>query len=77
MTLRIRAKAIAHQNPSTENPGVNSAASKTRTALMTNKNSPNVIKLIGSVRSTIIGLIVKLIRMITTTRIIPERRLLM
>jgi hypothetical protein len=36
----MRAKAKAHQNPSTENPGVNSAASKTTTALMTNKNSP-------------------------------------
>jgi hypothetical protein len=74
--LRIIAKAMAHQNPSNVNPGISSAASNTKTALMTNKKSPNVIKLIGSVKSTIIGLIVKLIRMITTTRIIPERRLL-
>lgn len=73
--LRIIAKAMAHQNPSNVNPGISSAASNTKTALMTNKKSPNVIKLIGSVKSTIIGLIVKLIRMITT-RIIPERKLL-
>jgi hypothetical protein len=76
MTLRIRAKAKAHQKPSTENPGVNSAASKTTTALITNKNSPKVIKLIGSVNRTSKGLIVKLIKMMTTTRIIPESRLL-
>ena len=76
MTLRMRAKAKAHQKPSTENPGVNSAASKTTTALITNKNSPKVIKLIGSVNRTSKGLIVKLIKMMTTTRIIPESRLL-
>lgn len=76
MTLRMRAKAKAHQKPSTENPGVNSAASKTTTALITNKNSPKVIKLIGSVKRTIKGLIVKLIKMMTTTRIIPDNRLL-
>jgi hypothetical protein len=72
----MRAKAKAHQKPSTENPGVNSAASKTTTALITNKNSPKVIKLIGSVNRTSKGLIVKLIKMMTTTRIIPDSRLL-
>lgn len=74
--LRIRANAKAHQNPSTENPGVNSAASKTTTALMTNRKSPKVSRLIGRVKSTKIGLTVKLIRMMTTTKIIPERMLL-
>lgn len=74
--LRIKAKAMAHQNPSTVNPGVNSAASKTTTALMTNRKSPNVSRLIGSVKSTRMGLMVKLIRMMTTTKTIPESRLL-
>ena len=74
--LRIKAKAKAHQNPSTENPGVNSAAIKTTAALMTNKKSPKVRRLIGSVKRTSMGLTVKLIRMMTTTRIIPDSRLL-
>ena len=74
--LRIKAKAMAHQNPSTEKPGVNSAASKTTTALMTNRKSPNVSRLIGSVKRTRMGLMVKLIRMMTTTKTIPESRLL-
>ena len=74
--LRIKAKARAHQNPSTVNPGVNSATSKTTTALITNRKSPKVSRLIGRVRRTRIGLTVKLIRMMMTTKIIPERRLL-
>jgi hypothetical protein len=74
--LRISANAKAHQNPSTENPGVNSAASKTTTALITNRKRPKVSRLIGRVKRTRIGLTVKLIRMMMTTKIIPERRLL-
>jgi hypothetical protein len=76
ITLKISAKAKAHQNPSTENPGVNSAATKTTTALMTNRKRPNVSRLMGRVNRTRMGLMVKLIRMMTTTKIIPERMLL-
>jgi hypothetical protein len=76
ITLKISAKAKAHQNPSTENPGVSSAASKTTTALITKRKRPKVSRLMGRVKSTKIGLTVKLIRMMITTKIIPERTLL-
>ncbi len=47
---------IAIQILLTENPSINLSASKIISALITNRNKPNVIMVIGSVRITNIGL---------------------
>ena len=46
----------AHQKPSILMPSMNLSASKMINALMTNKNNPRVIKVMGKVRITNIGL---------------------
>ena len=46
----------AHQKPSIFMPSMNLSASKMMSALITNKNNPNVITVIGRVSITKIGL---------------------
>jgi hypothetical protein len=49
-------KKNAHQNPSTVNPGTILPAMRISKALITNKNKPNVISVIGNVRRMMSGL---------------------
>jgi len=51
----IKLKPIAHQNPSTRKPGMTLSASRIIRALITNKNNPKVINVIGIVSTINIG----------------------
>jgi len=57
--LKIKLNNKAHQKPSTENPGIISAANKIRMALTASKNKPKVKIVIGIVRKIRIGLMVR------------------
>jgi hypothetical protein len=57
--LRIRLKNKAHQNPSTEKPGIIFAAINIRMAFIASRNNPRVKIVIGIVRKMRMGLIVK------------------
>lgn len=76
ITLSMSAKAMAHQKPSTVNPGVTEDEIRITTALITNKNKPKVSRLKGKVSKMSKGLMVKLIRMMTMTSTIAESQLL-
>ncbi len=57
MSDRTIEKSTAIQKPEIANPGTILSAKRTRSALITSENSPNVTILIGSVRRISIGFI--------------------
>lgn len=69
--LKTSEKARAHQKLSTPNPGIKYAAMRITPALITSKNKPSVINVIGNVRIIIIGFRVKLIKIITAAKMNP------
>lgn len=58
----------AHQNPSTLNPGTIAVAKRISSALITKVNNPSVIRFIGSVKISRIGLSTALIIPKTTAK---------
>ena len=54
---RTKLNQRAGQNPSTLNPSINLSANKIIKAFITNKNNPNVKKVIGKDKMVSIGLI--------------------
>ena len=65
---RLNSKAI--QNPDTANPSTRLSASIIIKALITNKNRPNVIIVIGNVKMINIGFTINLSKASTTATII-------
>ena len=72
--LNTIANKIAHQNPSTQKPSITRSAKRIIKALITNKNNPKVIKVMGSVRMINSGLRVKLINMMNAAKINPVKK---
>src|SRR5690606_27089852 len=70
---RITLNKSAHQNPSTPKPGIISAAIITMNALITNKNKPNVNKVMGMVKKTNIGFMVRFSKANNAAMTIPVK----